>query len=198
MSRTYDSAGRKQGAEFTRRRILAAAVELHGRGIMTYEPLAAAAGVSLPTVRKHFPNKEVLFKGCTNHFFETFTPPALEDLARIADAGERTQGVASEMCRVHEETHDLLWYSHAEAKSSATLAAVLADFDAIVKSAADTIVDGTGLKLDRKEREAARARLSSLLHPLTYRAFRVHTGLDVETTASEITALVAAAIAPTS
>ena len=194
MTRSYDSSRRRKQAERTRSRILDAAVELHGRGITAYEPLARAAEVSLPTVRKHFPNRELLFQGCTSHFLESFDPPRLEAAGKVADPGQRVAFVAAEICRAHEETHGLLWHSFALADESPTLDATLKQFARLVQAAADVVVDNPRLETGADGREAMRLRVRALLDPLTYRAFRVHAGLDQEATRRELTALLTAAV----
>ena len=191
MTRAYDSSRRAEQARQTRRRILDAAVRMHRQGITEYEPLADAAGVSAATVRKHFPNKETIFQGCTQHFFESFEPPALEAAAALSDPRERVARVASEMCRAHEETHDLIWHAYAHAGASAALAGAIEGLADVVRAAAAVVVDG--LDSSDVEREATRLRVRALLDTLTYRAFRVHAGLDVEATRHELTALLRSA-----
>lgn len=190
MPRRYDSSNRKHQAQETRRRILDAAVELHARGITEVVPLAAAAGVSVPTVRKHFPSKERIFEGCTAHFFSTFTLPDLERAARSTDPRERSARVTEEMCRAHEATHDLMWHAYPEAARSAALAAALEGFVELIEAAVDVILNGVGEDVAAR----ARPRLRALLDTLTYRAFRVHAGLDAQAVQRELTTLIASAI----
>ncbi len=192
MPRTYDSSRRKRRALETRRCILDAAVELHARGITGVAPLAVAAGVSLATVHKHFPSKERIFEGCTSHFFSTFEPPALEEASRSKQPRRRIARVVEEMCRAHEATHDLLWHAHPLADTSPALAAALESYAELVNTAVGTILDGAGV--DRHVAITARPRMKALLDTLTYRAFRVHAGLDAEATRTELTALVGAAL----
>jgi len=191
MSRAYDASRRTEQAQQTRRRILDAAVVLHRQGITAYEPLAAAAGVSTATVRKHFPNKEAIFQGCTGHFFATFHPPDLEAAAALSDPRARLALVAREMCRVHEETHDLIWAGYAHAAESPALTGAIEALVGLVHAAADVAVDA--LALDDVARQATCLRLRALLDTLTYRAFRVHAGLDVEATQHELTTLLGSA-----
>jgi len=194
MARRYDSSRRARQARQTRRRIVAAAVELHRRGVTEYEPLAEAAGVSTATVRKYFPNKEWIFDGCTSHFFSSFVPPALDEAAQLEDPGARVVRVAGEMCRAHEKTHDLVWHSYVPAQKSPVLANALETLAGLVDRATDVVVDGPGLGLDEEGRAAARMRVRALLDTLTYRAFRVHAGFDADATRRELTALVTSAV----
>jgi AcrR family transcriptional regulator len=67
-SRPYNSALRKKAETETLRRIVAATVELHAeKGAMatTHAEIAERAGVSVPTVYKHFPTRNALLPACT-------------------------------------------------------------------------------------------------------------------------------------
>jgi len=194
MTRAYDSSRRAKQARRTQLRILDAAVALHRLGITEYEPLAKAAGVSTATVRKYFPNKETVFRGCTAHFFASFEAPELEAAATLSDPGERIARVSAELCRAHEETHDLIWHSYVGAQQSPALAGAIEALTGLVAGAADVVVDGPGLALDGDARNEARARVRALLDTLTYRAFRVHAGFDAEATRREMTTLVGSAV----
>jgi AcrR family transcriptional regulator len=65
--RSYNSAIRKDAEAETLRRIVAATVELHAeKGAMatTHAEIAERAGVSVPTVYKHFPTRNALLPAC--------------------------------------------------------------------------------------------------------------------------------------
>ena len=83
MVRKYDSRKRRKVAEQTRIDILEAALKLHWEGITEFEPLAREAGCSVATLRKYFPNKEVLYQNCTRAFAETLNMPDLDFLFGI-------------------------------------------------------------------------------------------------------------------
>ena len=64
-SRTYELKRRAELQEETRRRIVAAAVELHttlGPSRTTVQAIAEKAGVTRPTVYAHFPDARSLFE----------------------------------------------------------------------------------------------------------------------------------------
>ncbi|MDB5771816.1 MAG: transcriptional regulator, TetR family [Burkholderia sp.] len=66
-TRPYKSALRKEAESETLRRIVAATVELHAeKGAMatTHGEIAERAGVSVPTVYKHFPTRNALLPAC--------------------------------------------------------------------------------------------------------------------------------------
>lgn len=198
MPRSYDTTGRRRQARETRRRILDAAVRLHAQGITEVQPLAEAAGVSVPTVRKHFPTKERIFEGCTAHFLATFTPPDFAAATGLGNPRTRVARVVELLCGAHEANHHLLWHAYPHAAESPALAAALAGHAAIVEAALNAIL-AHGPEAKRQAQRTpprARACLRALLDPLTYRALRVHAGLDARATCEELAALVRAALAP--
>ena len=71
-ARSYRMGKRLEDVEETRRRIVEAAVELHGTvGPLhtTFSGVAAEAGVQRSTVYRHFPDEAALFGACTSHWF---------------------------------------------------------------------------------------------------------------------------------
>ena len=84
--RTYDNSARSAQAEETRVRILDAAIELIGRpaGDLVIAEVAALAEVSVPTVYKHFANRDVLFAGLRARVDETTDrPPRARSVAEL-------------------------------------------------------------------------------------------------------------------
>jgi AcrR family transcriptional regulator len=68
--RAYDNHTRQQQQAALRRRIEAAAAELHAaQGVLatSHAQVAQRAGVSVPTVYKHYPDIDQLVRGCTGH-----------------------------------------------------------------------------------------------------------------------------------
>ncbi len=83
--RPYNSAVRKEAEVETMRRIVAAAVELHAeKGAMatTHAEIAERAGVSVPTVYKHFPARNALLSACMGHVSKD--APAIDPDAILA------------------------------------------------------------------------------------------------------------------
>jgi AcrR family transcriptional regulator len=76
-TRTYDNSLRAEQAETTRRSIIEALVELmaHDRPVST-AAIAAQAGVSEPTVYRHFPNREALMAAMLQHGATNLGGPA--------------------------------------------------------------------------------------------------------------------------
>jgi AcrR family transcriptional regulator len=177
MARRYDSSRRKQAAAQTRRRILEAALKLHWEGITEFEPLAREAGVSLPTVRKHFPTKEELFRSCTRTYAESLTLPDLEGLAAIAEPEERHARCVSELCRIHEAMFGYAWHSAHLRSDSPTLDAEMKAYEGLADVMTEILIP---------EDDRRRSVLRGLLDFLTYRALRLSGDLSPEATQQEL------------
>jgi AcrR family transcriptional regulator len=180
MTRRYDSSRRKQAAQQTRQRILQAAMKLHWEGITEYEPLAREAGCSLPTVRKHFPTKEELFRNCTSAFADTLTMPDLASLRRILEPARRFEKSVSELCRIHEAMFGYAWHSAYLRKDFETLDAVMSAYEELTDAIADIIAPAGS-------RTAPTIR--GLLDFLTYRALRLSGGLSPDQAREQLTAI---------
>ena len=181
MARNYDSSRRKQAAADTRRRILQAALKLHWKGITEFEPLAREAGCSLPTVRKHFPTKESLFRDCTRTFAESLTMPDLASLGRIDEPLQRLEASISELCRIHEAMFGYAWLSAHARRDSPTLDAEMNGYEGLADAIAEIIMprpQGKG------------SLLRGLLDFLTYRALRLSGGLSPEHTRRELITII--------
>ena len=115
-------------------------MSLHWEGITELEPLAREAGVSLATVRKHFPTKEALFGSCTAAFSETLVFPDLEALGAIAEPAQRLEACVSELCRIHEAMFGYAWTSAHRRNDSPTLDRAMRAYESL----ADAIPACTG------------------------------------------------------
>jgi AcrR family transcriptional regulator len=179
MPRSYDSRNRKQAAARTRRDIVEAALKLHWEGVTELEPLARAAGCSLPTVRKHFPTKEALFRSCTRAFAETLTMPDLAALGALRDPGRRLEASVSELCRIHESMSGYAWHSAHLRKDFPTLDAEMTGYEGLADAVAGILAPpgSPGGPVVR-----------GLLDFLTYRALRLSGGLSPERARDELIA----------
>lgn len=171
MVRRYDSTRRKKAAEQTRQDILRAALRLHWEGITEFGPLAEEAGCSLPTLRKHYPTKESLFRDCTRTFDETLTMPDLAAIGQIADPGQRLKEAVGELCRIHDAMFGYAWLSARLREESTTLDAEMTAYEGL----ADAV---TGILVAENSPKAPLVR--GLLDFLTYRALRLSGGLPAE------------------
>ena len=90
--RRYRQGRRLESVEETRRRITAAAFELHatiGPSRTTIRAIADRAGVQRHTVYAHFPDLETLYEACTAHGIRVTGMPSGEAWAAIVDPTTR-------------------------------------------------------------------------------------------------------------
>jgi AcrR family transcriptional regulator len=110
-TRTYELKRRAERQEETRKRIVAAAVELHttlGPSRTTVQAIAEKAGVTRPTVYAHFPDAHALFQACSGHVRATTPPPDPTLWHSIADPGERLETALRELYGYYERLEPLL------------------------------------------------------------------------------------------
>lgn len=92
MPRKYELKRRAERQEETRRRIVEAAVELHGTigpARTTVSAIADRAGVERKTFYRHFPVADSIFEACAAHFRAQNPPPDPRPWLEIADPDER-------------------------------------------------------------------------------------------------------------
>jgi AcrR family transcriptional regulator len=119
--RRYEKRARAAQEEATRRRILEAALELHGTvgpARTTIAAIAEQAGVRRATVYRHFPDERSLFLGCSGTWRERNPLPDPAAWAAIADPAARLDAALDAIYR---------WYEQVEPM----LTAVLRDIDAM-------------------------------------------------------------------
>ena len=83
MKRKYALKQRAERQAETRRRIVAAAVDLHtevGPAETSISSIARRAGVQRHTVYAHFPDEETLFRACSQHWREQHPLPDVSGL----------------------------------------------------------------------------------------------------------------------
>jgi AcrR family transcriptional regulator len=88
MARKYKLKRRAERQEETRRRIVDAAIDLHGTigpARTSIATLAERAGVERPTVYRHFPTPESLLQACSNQHWAEHPPPDPELWLAIND-----------------------------------------------------------------------------------------------------------------
>ena len=169
MARHYDSSRRRQAAAETRRSILQAALKLHWQGITEYAALAREVGCSVPTVRKHFPSRELLFRDCTRTFAESLAMPDMAAMAGISDPERRLLECVSELCRMHEAMFGYAWFGAHARRESPTLDGEMKAYEGLADAIADIIAP---------DHRASAPVLRGLLDFLTWRALRLSGGLS--------------------
>ncbi|MGI8925954.1 MAG: TetR/AcrR family transcriptional regulator [Tepidiformaceae bacterium] len=192
MSREYDASRRQQAAQRTREAILAAAFNLHGQGILDLESLARDADVSVATVRKHFPNREQLFQGCTAYGFHRVAVPDPAALAAIADPAQRLTQTVIQVYALHEALFGQEWSAYKLVDESPVMAATVDELEGLVTALVD--IANAGWNGSDEACAATRGLVSGFLSPLTYRAFRIHGQLSPEQATRQATAMLLQAL----
>lgn len=110
-SRPYRMGKRLDDVDETRRRIVEAAVELHGSvgpKETTISAIAERAGVQRSTVYRHFPDDEALFGACTGHWMARHPWPDPEAWRTIGDPAERLAHGLGQLYAFYAEGRDMI------------------------------------------------------------------------------------------
>lgn len=111
MTRTYTLKKRAESQAETRRRIVEAAVDLHGSigpAQTTFSMVAERAGVQRHTLYAHFPDERSLLMACSGMVHEQDPPPSAEAWRSIADPSERMRTGLSAIYAWYERHAELL------------------------------------------------------------------------------------------
>jgi AcrR family transcriptional regulator len=128
-SHTYELKQRAERQQETRRRIVAAAVELHstlGPSQTTVKAIAERAGVTRPTVYAHFPDERALFTACSGHVRATVPPPDSAAWRSIADPSARLTAALGDLYGYYERLEQLF----ANVERDAPLMPIVAEMSA--------------------------------------------------------------------
>lgn len=110
-TRPYRMHKRLEDVDETRRRIVVAAVELHGTvgpAHTTVSDVAALAGVQRSTVYRHFPDEDALFGACTSHWFARHPWPRADELRSVADAELRLRRGLPDLYQYYDVNEQML------------------------------------------------------------------------------------------
>ncbi|MFF0299022.1 TetR/AcrR family transcriptional regulator [Kitasatospora sp. NPDC004614] len=110
-SRGYEMRKRAEDMDRTRRRIVDAAVELHGTAGPASTSIAAIAeraGVTRLTVYRHFPDETALFEACSGHWLSQQTPPRPEEWSAIENPLERLAAGLADIYRFYRAGEQML------------------------------------------------------------------------------------------
>lgn len=111
MGRSYRLQQRAERQGETRRRIVEAAVDLHGTvgpAQTTVTDIAARAGVGRQTVYRHFPDELTLVRACSGLYWERHPLPDLEPWRGIANPDARLRVALTESYAYHRQTENMM------------------------------------------------------------------------------------------
>jgi AcrR family transcriptional regulator len=187
--RVYTSKLRAEQAQETRERILDATTPLMARGVasLSIPAVAREAGVSVPTVYRHFATKQQLIEAIHPHVMRRAAinqPPPPRSISELRDG---VRWYLAHLDSLDEQARAVMASGAADEVRRASMPNRLAVFRGLADS------------VEPKLAEADRDRLTRLLVVLTQssslRMWHDHLGLSVEEVAEEIDWLVRAAIA---
>ena len=110
-ARSYRMRKRADDVAATRRRIVEAAVHLHGTigpAATTISALADQAGVTRLTVYRHFPDDRALFAACSAHWASGQVMPDPQAWSRIAHPAQRLRAGLSDLYRFYRAAEPML------------------------------------------------------------------------------------------
>jgi AcrR family transcriptional regulator len=109
--RSYRMLKRADDMAETRRRIVEAAVRLHGTigpAATTISALAEEAGVTRLTVYRHFPDDGALFAACSQHWASGQVLPDPEAWSQLGDPEQRLRAGLSDLYRFYRDAEPML------------------------------------------------------------------------------------------
>jgi AcrR family transcriptional regulator len=171
--RAYNNESRQQQQAQLKARIAAAAAELHaqqGALATSYAQVAERAGVSVPTVYKHYPDLDQLVRGCTAHV--AAKAPAMPADAILAEPSLRgaIEALVDGAMGIHAHFEPwMLWREHGRIPALAQLYAANRQRALQLYGA---LLERHGVAGDHRELAAL---MESLLHfELWHRLTRLH------------------------
>lgn len=190
--RRYRSPLREQQADETRARILDATLRVMANGIasVSIPAVAREAGVSVPTVYRHFGTKSDLLAALYPHLrrrsgLDDLVPPrSIEELRDgVREIFERIEGIAS----LDDLARAAMVTAAAEEARSLTMPSRIA----MARQLADSIEP----RLSKADRERIARLLVVLITSSSLRVWREHLGSSVEQAADDIDWMVRSAVA---
>jgi AcrR family transcriptional regulator len=171
--RPYNNQVRHQQQEALRQRIVEAAAHLHARqgGLATtYADVAKQAGVSLPTVHKHFPSADDLFVSCTRHIAELGPVVRAQQILGAIDLAQAAETLVASLDEINAYFEPwLVWREHEHIQ---VLADITLHQQQELTALCDAVLDRHGVAGDR--RELAALWESLLNFELWHRLVRAH------------------------
>jgi len=195
MTRRYEKKQRAEQEEATRARIAAVTAALHeeiGPARTTIKAIAERAGVTRPTVYKHFPDEVSLFSACSAHFIRANPVPDISAWAAVADPEERFRRALADMYGRYARTEAMTGNVRRDAELMPSLRQVLDQgWQPFLESALDILSAGWGARGARARR--LRATIDLALDFGTWKRLVRVNGLKQDEAADLMVALACAA-----
>jgi len=141
--RRYRKQRRAEQEAETRRRIVRAAVALHGEAgprDTTISAVAERAGVQRLTVYRHFPDLASLFSTCTEHWLGENPPPSPGDWVDRVEPAERTRAALTALYAYYRETEYMWHRAYRDLDTVPALHAPMAAFERHLDGIRDDLV----------------------------------------------------------
>lgn len=194
MPRKYELRRRAERQAATRRRIIDAAIELHqavGPAATTITEVAARAGVSRPTVYRHFPDDLSLFVACTSTYAIDHPPPDPSGLLAIADPMARIRSALGGLYAYYAANEPMFGGAEDALATTPALAAALQPRDIGLAKLADLLAAGlTGRDAGSPTGGLARNAIAHALAFSTWRSLHVEQGTTNEQAVALMVAMV--------
>lgn len=187
--RRYRLGRRAEGQAETRRRIVRAAVGLHGSiGPLatTISAIALSAGVERETVYRHFPDERSLFRACTAHFGAAHAGPSIDAWRGIADRRRRVQRALADVYGYYAKIEPMAANILRDAEVAPDR--VGSSFAAFHTAARAALLDGWNVSAGR--RKQLRAAIGHALSFDTWRSLVREEGASARTAADLMTRFV--------
>lgn len=195
--RRYRLKQRAEDMAETRRRIVEAAVELHGTlgpARTTISAVAERAGVQRHTVYRHFPTDEDLFGACSTHYFTKNPLPDQEPWRATKDPQQRLRRALDDLYAWYERNEPMLTKVLRDLELVEALPPTMIPFQHYLGQAIETLAVGWGARGHR--RRLLSAALSHALDFSVWRSLATDNGLTRAEAVQLSAGLVEAAAAP--
>lgn len=157
-TRKYELKKRAEEMAETRRRIAAAAMELHGTvgpARTSLSAVARLAGVQRHTVYRHFPTPAELFGACSQHYFREHPLPELEPWRRIPEPRRRLRRGLADLYGYYERTEPMFSNVLRDAEVLEDLRPTLVPMREFLGEAAEILASGWGRQRAKRHLDAA-------------------------------------------
>jgi AcrR family transcriptional regulator len=168
--RRYEKRARAAQEQATRRRVIEAAIELHGTvgpARTTISAIAERAGVRRATVYRHFPDERSLFLGCSGAWIERHPVPDPATWSAIADPAARVDAALGALYAWYEEAEPMLSALLRDIEAMPIIAELQSGREAYLAAMEDGLASGWGVR--GKAAQRLRATIGLALGFFTWR-----------------------------